>query len=246
MPDTAYVYGTLLTVAFVAGLTLFWYNRPRPGFSRDDFVNLSLVLVFSSIIGARILYIMLYPHQFNRLYDYLALHEGGLVFYGGFIGAALSMVIYGRLKKYSPWLLPASLAPSLALGQAIGRLGCFTNHCCYGQKTDFMQLYHLPGDATDVFRHPTQLYESAFMLLLAAFLQFQLKNQRRQKQPDHAKVASTYILAYTFFRFLIEFIRGDDRGGFFTVLNLSVSQLISLTLFLLLLALRKNFRQKTG
>lgn len=243
MPST-YIYGLLLSVAFVLGLGLFWHNRGKAGFSPDHFVDLSLLLVFGAIIGARILYILLYPQQFSTLYDYLALHEGGLVFYGGFIGALLLLIIYGRRHRLDLWQLGACLAPSLAIGQAIGRLGCFTNNCCYGKISESCHFYHLPGDPANVFRHPTQLYESAWLLILSLVLQWQLQRQVRSPDPDYAKVVNIYILAYTFFRFLIEFIRGDDRGGFFTGLNLSISQLISLTLFFLLLFLRKSRRRK--
>jgi phosphatidylglycerol:prolipoprotein diacylglycerol transferase len=229
---TAYFYGFMMTLAFVTGLSLLWFNLRRTGIDRSIFIDLALITVFSSVVGARILYILLYPHQFNSLYDYLALHEGGLVFFGGFIGAISALLAFAYLKKMPAMRLLDSLAPSIAIGHAIGRIGCFTNHCCYGIKTDLFHFYHLPADPEKDFRHPTQLYESAFLLILAVFLQLRLKKTYSSTRPISGFIATIYLSSYTFFRFLIEFIRGDDRGGSFTPLGLSISQILSLTIFI--------------
>ncbi len=225
---SAWQYGVLLTLAFSAGILLFWFNRPVGDEKGDHFINLSLLIAVFAIVGARVLYILLFPQYFNGWRDWLALHEGGLVFYGGFIGATLAVLIYTHHQNLSLSKVLDSLVPSLALGQAIGRLGCFSNHCCYGRPTEFCQFYHLPGDPAGVFRHPTQLYESAYMACIFLYLQLSLRHNRQQQRHANGYFAVTYIFAYTLFRFLIEFIRGDDRGG--TILGLSISQLVSLAL----------------
>lgn len=227
-----WLYGILLTIAFIAGLTIFYRNLKAAELPEEVFVDVALITSISAIAGARILYILLYPQQFNSLRDYIAIYEGGLVFYGGFLLAVLILALYCRLKKLSISSLADLIAPSLALGHAIGRIGCFCNNCCYGKPTGFCHLYQLPTDPQNLFRHPTQLYSSAFLFILFIFLQKSLSSYQKSKKFMPGSIALGYILSYTFFRFLIEFLRGDNRGGFFTPLNLSVSQLISLGIFI--------------
>ncbi|MGM0598413.1 MAG: prolipoprotein diacylglyceryl transferase [Candidatus Rifleibacteriota bacterium] len=226
-----WLYGILLTVAFISGLTIFYRNLSHSDLPGEIFIDVALITTISAIIGARTLYILLYPEQFNSLYEYIAVHEGGLVFYGGFLLAVICLILYCRLKKLSVSRLADIVAPSLALGHAIGRIGCFFNNCCYGKPTDSCHIYQLPSDPASLFRHPTQLYSSAFLFTLFIFLQKSQSYFPKSKIFKPGFISLVYILSYTFFRFLIEFLRGDNRGGFFTTLNLSVSQLISLVIF---------------
>lgn len=243
MPST-YLYGFLMTVAFALGIFLFWRNRPGQNFNIDNFIDISLIMVFSAILGSRLLYIALYPQQFSTFYDYIALHEGGLVFYGGFIGAISGLIIYCRRKKIDLAPTLAGLAPSLALGHAIGRFGCYNNNCCYGKPTSCWQFYHLPGDPAGVYRHPTQLYEAFYLLILVPFLQIQLNRCRADEKTDYLTVVSRYIFGYTVFRFLIEFLRGDDRGGFFW--HMSISQIISLLIMVVMLFITIRQKHNSG
>lgn len=244
---TTYVYGFLMAIAFILGLWLFWINRHGNGISDGRLIDIALILVFTSICGARILYIILYPHHFSSLRDYFALHEGGLVFYGGFITATTALFLFCSRIGISAGSLFSQLAPSIALGHALGRLGCLANHCCYGKPTDLIKIYHLPGDEAGVFRHPTQLYESLFNFMLALLLQFLLHWQKKRQEKYDNLPALIYIFSYTLFRFLVESLRGDDRGGFFTSFELSVSQLISLILFLTVpaIAMAGSFKHKS-
>jgi phosphatidylglycerol:prolipoprotein diacylglycerol transferase len=243
MPST-YLYGVLLTIAFALGLLLFWRNRPVKNFSFDNFIDMSLIMAFLAIIGARLLYIALYPEQFSTFYDYIALHEGGLVFYGGFVAAISGLIIYCHRKKIDLAPTLAGLAPSLALGHSIGRLGCFNNNCCYGKTTNCCQIYHLPGDPAGVYRHPTQLYEAFFLLILMPLLQLQLNRCRSDQNADYLTVVSGYIFGYTIFRFLIEFLRGDDRGGFFWYM--SISQILSLLIMTVMLVITIKRKHNSG
>lgn len=160
--STTYLYGVFLSIAFALEMVLFWHNRPPKNFSFDNFIEINLIIAFLAIIGARLLYIAIYPQQFSSFYDYIALHEGGLVFYGGFIATISGVIIYCYQKNIEIASILAGLAPSTALGHAIGRLGCFNNNCCYGKPTNCCKIYHLPGDPAGVYRHPTQLYEAFF------------------------------------------------------------------------------------
>src|SRR6185369_9415186 len=165
------------------------------------------------------------------------LRSGG-VFYGGFLGGFLALVLLIRIYKLPLWKVADAFAPGLALGQAFGRQGCFSAGCCWGKATTlpwgvhFTELGHdytgVPiygPDGSDLYLHPTQLYESFFMLLVFAFLYY----LHRKKKFD-GQVLVTYAIIYALFRFLIEFIRDDPRGdlfGFTSLTGLSTSQMIS-------------------
>lgn len=225
-----YSYGILMVIAFIAGIGLFAFNCRRCRETMPELIDLTLVITISGVIGSRLLYIVLFPEQFSGIRDYLALHEGGLVFYGGLIASLVSLAIFARCKNLSFRSLADFLAPSLALGHAIGRLGCLIDECCYGTQTSFLQMYRLKSDLPGCYRHPTQLYEAAFLLLMAILLSIALPSRWRRTESNKGLITGFYLIAYSFFRFLIEFIRGDERGGFFTIWQFSPSQLTAILL----------------
>ena len=166
------------------------------------------------------------------------LRSGG-VYYGGFLGGFVAVVLLTRIYKLPFWKVADALAPGLALGQAFGRQGCFAAGCCWGKPTDLPWGVHFTEkgheytgvpmygpNESDLYLHPTQLYESFLMLAVFAFL-FYL---HRHKKFD-GQVLIAYGIIYSIFRFLIEFIRDDPRGDLFgltTMTGLSTSQIISL------------------
>jgi len=227
-----YTYGILFLFAYLAGLWLFRYNSIRLGLSMPDLIDLSLTACISTVFGARIAYILLFPEHFNSLRDCLAIHEGGLVFYGGLVAFIIALALLCRIKHYSFRQLFDQLAPSAALGHAIGRLGCLVNHCCYGAETAFCQIYRLPTDLPGRFRHPTQLYESIFLILLMLVLNRLLTRTYAKPIRATGLTSGIYRAAYAVFRFMIEFIRADNRGGFYTPLALSPSQITAVILLL--------------
>jgi phosphatidylglycerol:prolipoprotein diacylglycerol transferase len=159
--------------------------------------------------------------------------RSGGVFYGGFVGAVA--VGYVLIRRYGlPWWKTAdAFAPGIALGQAIGRQGCFAAGCCWGKPTtlpwavEFSEAGHMvTGVPLGVHLHPTQLYESFAALALFLFLLW----LHRRKRFD-GQVILFYAVLYGAVRFSIEFVRDDPRGdiaGLTTLTHLSTSQLISL------------------
>jgi phosphatidylglycerol:prolipoprotein diacylglycerol transferase len=237
-----YTYGILMGIAFLLGLGYLYFNLKKTSNSTEIFLDAAITLTFSSIFGARLLYILLYSNEFETFKDYLALHEGGMVFFGGFLGALTGLVLLLKFKEKSIIEFADAISGPLTLGHAIGRLGCYTNGCCYGKITSQLSIYHLSSDPEGIFRHPTQLYSSAFLFLLSIVLWFSFKKTYIQKQTFKGLTSGIYLLAYTFFRFLIEFLRGDDRGGFFTSFHLSISQVLSLIIMVIsIIWLYKNY-----
>jgi phosphatidylglycerol:prolipoprotein diacylglycerol transferase len=160
------------------------------------------------------------------------------VFYGGLIGALPVAWWYARKHNLPPWPTADVLAPGVALGQAVGRLGCFAAGCCYGRPAEvpwavtFKDIYttRTVGTPLDVPLHPTQLYEAAATLLI-----FGLLIWMSRKKLFHGQVALAYVFLYSLARFVIEFYRGDAARG--TVLGgwLSTSQFISILMVLAVL-----------
>ena len=161
-----------------------------------------------------------------------SLLQAGGVFYGGMIAGVLVGVWYMRRHMLPVQKVADIAAPSVALGHAVGRLGCFAAGCCYGIPTDlpfgvtFTDTYSgtLVGVPLNIPLHPTQLYSSlGNLLLFGGLLWFY-----RRKSFD-GQVFWVYVLAYAGFRFLVEFWRGDPRGAIFAD-TLSTSQFIAIIL----------------
>ncbi|HOY65823.1 MAG TPA: prolipoprotein diacylglyceryl transferase, partial [Candidatus Ozemobacteraceae bacterium] len=176
LPFPIHVYGVLLALAFAGGIGVALHLCERSGISRDQIIDLAIVFMFSAIAGSRILYIILYPQQFRDVWSLFALNRGGLVFYGGFVATALAVVAFGRRQGISLRLLGDVIAPSLAMGHTIGRLGCFANGCCYGAPSGLPWACRFPAAGDALARHPTQLYEALF-LFAALLVTFRLASR---------------------------------------------------------------------
>ena len=196
--------------AVVAVLETFLYLR-KNGLEKRNYIDFFIVVIATIFNG--ILFAML----FENLYE--AIKHGinnepqawtwNKTFYGGLFGGVLTFILVYRLYylRDNPPIMKSVLkiTPSaICLGHGIGRLGCFLNGCCYGIETDQWYGIVFPGHEHAVV--PTQLFEMIFLLVLAGvLLVFALK-----KITNYTMVI--YMLSYGVFRFLIEFIRGDERG----------------------------------
>ena len=132
--------------------------------------------------------------------------HGGLVFYGGLIGATLAGVGYVLWKKLPLWKMADILAPSIALGYAFGRIGCLLNGCCYGRECDFDWAIRFPADhATHGMPvHPTEVYDSILNFCFYVFLAWLFKRKKFDGQ-----VFAVYLMGYAVLRSLVEYFRGD-------------------------------------
>ena len=228
-----YWYGVFVALAFLAAVThwsLIARREKRPeGFGSE----LGFWTMISGILGARIAYILANINYFRQEpMELLRIDRGGLIYYGGFIGAAIGIALFARFRK-QPLLAMSDLAVSaLPLGHALGRLGCFMNGCCYGRaSTAWWAVFN-----ADDYRHPVQLVEAAFNIGIYLLL---LRSYRRRTTPG--SVLALYLLTYPVGRFLIEFLRGDDRLRWS---GLDVAQEISLGLFAAGLALALALRRR--
>ncbi|MCL2484840.1 MAG: prolipoprotein diacylglyceryl transferase [Endomicrobia bacterium] len=235
---TVYTYGFFIAVGFIAAISYVSHilKQTKSGvLTRDELYNLFFGLIISAITGARILYILV---NFNAFLasplDIFKIWQGGLVYYGGFIAAIAFFILYAFKTKKSFLKMSDIVAPALALGHFFGRIGCFFAGCCYGKEcalpwsvaftnSDSLAVQH-------VHVHPTQLYEAFANIALFVFLHFYNK-----KKHASGMTLAFYLIIYAVMRFTVEFFRGDFRGEYY--LGLSISQIISLILFISGLAL---------
>jgi phosphatidylglycerol---prolipoprotein diacylglyceryl transferase len=213
-PLTLRTYGALVALAFLAALRMSKWAIKLRGISEKHLMDLSIILVFSGLLGARLFYVLLnIGHYSSHPLDILKVWEGGLVFYGGFVTAVLAGYYYCRWHHLSVATVADCLAPALAMGQAIGRWGCFFAGCCYGRPTLAPWGVRFKDPASlaplDISLHPVQVYEAIGNVAIAFFLWFRLR-----KKPDApaGQVFGLYVLFYGILRFGMEMLRGDDRG----------------------------------
>ncbi len=228
-------YGLMVTLGFLAGLWLATRLARRDGLNTDDVVNLAVYCALSGIVGAKLLMIVqdfgYYRENPGELFSFATLQAGG-IFYGGLV-AALAVAWWFLSKRGLPALRTADVfAPGVALGHAIGRIGCFAAGCCWGVEC------HLPWavtfknpDANRMFGtplmtplHPTQLYESAAEAIIAFVLW-----RRSLAAHRPGTVIGLYLVMYCSVRFAVEFVRAHDAANPFGG-PLSSSQWIALAL----------------
>jgi len=210
-------YGVFMAAGFAAGAWWLVRRGRARGLPAHRMLDLVMAMIVTGLIGGRLLYVLTHWGEFaaRPLYALLPIRPGGgvgysgLVYYGG-IGLAIPVAAaLVRRWELSPWKVLDAGAPALALGTAVGRLGCFFNGCCYGHPTDsLLGMVFPPGSlAGSAFPgvpiHPTQLYMVAYNLAIAGAL---LLVDRRWGRFD-GTVIGAYLILTGFFRALVDLFR---------------------------------------
>jgi len=210
-PFTVTWYGVMVATAFLAGLWTASRRCLRDGISSDKILDLGPWLIVGAILGARTLYVFSYwREQFagHPISEIFMVWKGGLVYYGGLIGATLAGILYARLKNVPVWKLADAIAPSIALGYVFGRIGCLMNGCCYGRACGLPWAITFPsvsnGAPAGVPLHPTQIYDSLLNLLFYGFLAWSYRRKKFDGQ-----VFAVYLVGYAVLRSFVEIFRGD-------------------------------------
>ena len=251
-------YGVLLALALLAALFAAARLAKRDGLPSERIYDLGLWILIAGLLGSKLLLFVVdedYRANPARFFSLDFLRSGG-VYYGGFLGGLAAAWFLIRYYKLPFWKTSDALAAGVALGQTIGRQGCFAAGCCWGKPTDLWWGIHFTEaghnntgvpivDETghDLFLHPTQLYESFFMFAVFLFLVWLHKRKRFDGQ-----ILIVYAMLYSVFRFINEFFRADPRGsvgGINDAFAISTSQLISIlvavgALVFLIIRLRKT------
>ncbi len=249
--NDVYWYGIFIGTGVFLGILLAMKEAKRTGQDPDTYLDFTLYALIFSIIGARLYYVLFSWEYYSQdLSKIFALREGGLAIYGGVIGGVLTALVYSKIKKLNFWQLADTAAPSLILGQMLGRWGNFFNREAFGGFTDnlFAMRYQLSqvrlGDISDqalsqlqvvngveyIQVHPTFLYESLWSLGVFILLIYM---SRRKK--FHGEIAGLYFLGYGLGRVWIEGLRTDQLtlGGFAVSQILSAVLIVAAAVFLI-------------
>jgi len=213
-PLTIRYYGLMYVIAFTIGFFLLASEVRRKGLSlsRDDLLDLLLWTIPIAIIGARLYYVAFrWDYYGNHPIDILKIWEGGLAIHGGVLAGALTVFLFARSKKVPFWPLTDALAPSLILGQAIGRIGNLMNGDAYGTPTTLPWGIHFPADSPAGMAypgeatHPSMIYEMILNLMIFGYLWA----IRKRGYKDGFSTAMYFIL-YAVARSIVSFTRGDS------------------------------------
>lgn len=239
-----YWYGIFIGLGVILGVLLALHEAKRTGQNPDTYLDFIIYAMIIAIIGARLYYVIFswdfYSQHPEKIF---AIRKGGLAIYGGIIGGVLTAIVYSRVKKKNFWVMADTMAPSLILGQMLGRWGNFFNKEAFGGFTDnlFAMRYQLSqvraSDVTpDILQnlvtvngvdyiqvHPTFLYESMWSLCVFIIL---LILQRKKK--FDGQVCATYFFGYALGRVWIEGLRTDQL----CIGNVPVSQALSAVLII--------------
>lgn len=237
-------YGVMMTLAFFVGLWTASRRGRRDGISAEHVLDLGTWLLLGTIVGARALHVITYWREVyadKPWTEIFMIQHGGLVFYGGLIGAALACLIFCRLKKLPLWKVADALAPSIALGYVFGRIGCLLNGCCFGRVCHLPWAIRYPNES-EVWRlhyqagltglndwsapvHPTQIYDSLLNLVLYLGLAWLY----RRKQ-FNGQVFAAYLMCYAITRSIVETFRGDYTAAHLHA-GLTPAHLVSIAIF---------------
>lgn len=217
-----YSYGVMVALGFLIAVYFASRQARGAGISSQQIFDIGLYTLLFGIVGARALHVFLdFGYYLNRPVEIIMINRGGLAFHGGLFTGIIGAALFIKRNRMPLWKTADILIPYVALAQAIGRIGCFLNGCCYGTPTYLPIGIHLPGHILRL--HPTQLYSSIF--LLSIFIA--LKGIYRRKRFDGA-VFISYLVIFSFGRFFIDFFRGDLKAVLF---GLKISQFISIGIF---------------
>lgn len=215
-----YSYGALIVAGIALGIAVAVGRARRFGVERFDELAIGLLGVCGGLVGGALLFVAIHARMFVA--EPSLLRQPGLVFYGGLVGGAGAALAYCRAYGVSLPRAADAAAPGLALGHAVGRVGCLMGGCCYGKPV--AASFPLAVDVAGALRHPVQLYEAAGLVVLAAATVLAPPSVTRRP----GLVFTLYLAGYALLRIVTEYWRGDDFERGFVIPGLvSTSQAIA-------------------
>jgi len=252
-------YGVFIGIGFLASFCLMLKLKKYASLTTDQVYNISMIALFAGVIGARLFYVVQFWDQFKGrgILAILNVHEGGLVFYGGFILAFIAECVYAKwptvrrmlgLKEKQPaagaeprknislLALLDVLGPAMALAHAFGRVSCFMQGCCFGKPAPkgFPLAVQFPQGSPAAYRYPSLLSggsEPVFPVQLfesaGNVLMCVILLLLLRKRKYAGTIGGVYLILYGVMRFLLEFMRGDHTDS---ILGLTPSQFIAVAI----------------
>ena len=211
-PFTLHTYGLFVAAGFLVGLLVTVKLGKRQGIPPQQIMDIGFVMIVAAIVGSRLLYVLMnVSYYVKRPIDVFKIWQGGLVFSGGIVCVVLTVIWYVRRHHLSFWKMADLWAPAMAVGQGIGRIGCFMAGCCYGKSTGskcgvvFTNPHSLAP--LNIPLHPTQLYSSA-----SGFIIFFILLLIYRRRTFDGQVFIWLLVLHSTARLFVERFRGDDRG----------------------------------
>ncbi len=227
-PFTLHTYGLMLAIAFFTGLILTLAEAKRTNQDPDLYGGLFLGLLLSAVLGSRIAFVAFFWEDFkDSPLSALNLGSGGLMYFGGVLFGLGFLVLYVKAKRAPLLKVLDTIAPGLAIGYAIARIGCLGAGCCYGRPAEgaFGIVFTDPKCLVPMHLRGVPLYPTQFLELLNGLVCFGVLWFSRTRVKKEGVLSAVFLILFGVFRFLIEFLRGDVRGAF--LLGMSESQLAS-------------------
>lgn len=220
-----YWYGVFVALGVFLSVYFFQKEAIKEGFEEKILSQIIFWTILSGIIGARLLHVFVnLPHYFLHPFEIFKIRNGGLASEGAIIFSLIFLIIYTKIRNIQTFKLLDIISIYVPLGQAVGRIGCFLNGCCYGKEADFFLGVKFPFLEKKV--HPTQLYYSFSYFVLFLILK---KISKRIKKGD-GYIFSLYLIGFSFIRYFVDFLRGDLRK---TLFDLYATQIIAVLIFLI-------------
>ena len=242
-PFTLYSYGLFVAIGFLLSTILILRDSGKFGISRDSVFDCLIAILIGGLIGGRLLFVIINrEYYFHHPLRAFMFYEGGMAIQGALVMAVAAGAVTARVKKIPFWRTSDLIAPYIALAQAVGRIGCFLNGCCYGRIIEKGIGVTFPQET--VMRVPTQTYSSLVLLAIFALL-----IALRDRRPFDGYIFAMYMILYSVFRFFMDFFRGDDLA---LVFGMKLSQVISIGMFVcgvcvyIILASMNKYRRAHG
>lgn len=218
-------FGVMLSLGILAGLLVSYYVAKTQQRYQEEVLDLAFYAILGGLLGARLWEVMFsWDYYGSHLSEIPAIWNGGISVQGSVVGGLLAVIWYCRKQKIALWLMMDTLAPGVLVGQAVGRIGCFLNGCCYGIPHQHLGVIYPAGtDAYYTFGSqplfPAVLFEAAWDVLVLILLLVLYK-----PKPFDGFIALGYFILYSAGRFVLEFWRADSLR---TVMDLKAAQVSS-------------------
>jgi phosphatidylglycerol:prolipoprotein diacylglycerol transferase len=235
-------YGVALAISFFLGVAYIKYLTSRMNRPFEPFLNIAYIIIFGGVVGARLFYVLTHTSDFSdNWWSSFNPFQGdefgiaGLNLYGGVILALIGIWVYCRVKKMSILDVFDFFSPTLGIGLALTRVGCFLNGCCFGIPTDLPWGVSFPTGSIpffifgDAHLHPSQVYSSLYGILLFLILHFKMRHRR-----FHGQLVAIMFMVEAAFRYAIEYVRYYESEMHISLfgMNPTYNHIISIALFL--------------
>jgi len=229
-PIKIYSFGLMFAIGVAVAAFLSYKTAKKYDLDGKKILDALVYILVGALVGARLVYFLLYYYQFSSPVEFFYIWEGGLASHGGFIGGFLSFYLFSKKHKINFWKYADLLAPYIALALAIVRIGCFINWDDYGKYTSLPWGISAEGDFP---RHPAQIYH-----IISDFMVFLILYKIKDKKRFDGQIFLLLVILYSIGRFIVDFFRDYD----YYVWGIAPSQIFVTALFITSIILYRKMK----